>query len=58
MTSQLVAELVEQGQCIAVSSNGNAAIDSLLLKTKEALEGAGSDAQIVLIILQNQIGAS
>lgn len=47
VTSQLIAELVEQGQRIAVSSNGNAAINSLLLKTKEALEGAGSDAQIV-----------
>ena len=47
MTSQLIAELVEQGQSVAVSSNGNAAINSLLLKTKKALEDAGSDIQVV-----------
>lgn len=47
VTSQLIAELVDQGQRIAVSSNGNAAINSLLLKTIVALEGSGSDAQVV-----------
>ena len=47
VTGQLIAELVASGQRVAVSSNGNAAINNLLRKVQGFLDARGSSALVV-----------
>jgi uncharacterized protein len=47
VTAQLIADLVIAGQRVAVSSNGNEAINHVLRKVQEQLDLQGSDALVV-----------
>lgn len=47
VTSQVMAELVQRGQRVAVSSNSNAAINNLLIKAKATCESKGISQAVV-----------
>ena len=47
VTGSVIAHLVQAGQRVAVSSNGNEAINNVLRKTQEFLDASGSSALVV-----------
>jgi len=47
VTGSVIAQLVQAGQRVAVSSNGNEAINNVLLKTQECLDACGNAALVV-----------
>jgi uncharacterized protein len=49
VTAELIAELVEAGQRVAVSSNTHEAINNVLVKVQRCLDARGSDALVVKV---------
>jgi len=47
VTGSVIAQLVQAGQRVAVSSNGNEAINNVLRKTQECLDACGNAALVV-----------
>ncbi|MEB3332185.1 MAG: TM0106 family RecB-like putative nuclease, partial [Synechococcaceae cyanobacterium] len=47
VTGALIAQLIEAGQRVAVSSNTNEAINNLLLRVQRSLDERGSDAVVI-----------
>ncbi|MEC7737855.1 MAG: TM0106 family RecB-like putative nuclease [Cyanobacteriota bacterium] len=50
VTGELIAQLVEAGQHVAVSSNTNEAINNLLLKVQDRLDARSSSSLVVKVV--------